>query len=92
MKPMTTATLTTARLSTIAATRGLELPEAFAAATISAAANGKGSRNDRRRYSRRAAIVASYLDAAEQLGGPSTLAGQEHLLRAGRFAREGEVL
>lgn len=53
--------LTTARLTTIAVTRGLELPEAFAQATIAAGANGKGSRNDRRRYDRRAEIVARSL-------------------------------
>lgn len=85
-------TLTTARLSTIAATRGLELPEAFAQATIACAANGKGTPNDRRRYERRARLVASYLDAAEQLGGASTLEGQEHHVRAIREADAGSDL
>lgn len=89
---MTQRTPTQTRLTTIAKTRGLTMPEAFATATISAAANAKGSRNDRRRYDRRARIVASYLDAAEQLGGNQTIAGQEHLIRAGRVAREGESL
>lgn len=84
--------LTSIRKSTIAATRGLDLPEAFTTATISAAANDKGSRNDRRRYENRSRIVASYIEAAEQLGGNQTIAGQEHLIRAGRVAREGESL
>jgi hypothetical protein len=74
--------LTATRLRTIAITRDAEIPDAFAGATIAAAANGKGSRNDRRRYANRSRIVASYLDAAEQLGGNQTIAGQEHMIRA----------
>jgi hypothetical protein len=71
------------RLAGIAKTRDLE---------IAAATNDKGSSRDRRRYGNRARIVASYIEAAEELGGNQTLAGQEHLIRAGRVAREGEQL
>ena len=84
--------LTSIRKSTIKRTEGCEIGDIFAAATIAAAANGRGSPNDRRRNRNRARIVASYIEAAEQLGGNQTIEGQEHLIRAGRVAREGESL
>lgn len=56
---MTQRTPTQTRLTTIAKTRGLELPEAFSCATVAAAANGKGSKTDLRRYANRARVVTS---------------------------------
>ena len=70
------------RTATTKALAGLELPSFFALATLSSAANAKGTANDRRRNDRKARAVAAYLEAAEDAGGASTEIGQRLLLKA----------
>lgn len=81
--------LRTVRAVTTRKLSALGIPQAFALASISAAAAAKGTPNDRRRNSLRARRVAALLEAAEQHGA-STLDGQVLLLKAGKVAREGE--
>lgn len=62
---MTDATKT--RISTTLRTKGLEIPEAFAQATVSAAANGKGTKADRRRLENKARRLNKWHDEPFEL-------------------------